>query len=190
MRGGVVAQEALGQQRAVALALAQGRDGQHEHGQPMVEVGAKRPGGDLGAQVLLRRRDQLHVDRRRAQRSEAADALLLDRLQHLALHRDRERVDLVEEERAAGGRLEKARLGALGVGERSRLETEQLRLQHRLGNRGAVHVDERPRRPRPAVVHDPSDEPLAGARLAFEEHGRDAPAARRVETDQARDLIS
>ena len=61
-------------------------------------------------QVAVRGGDEPHVD---ADRLDAADALelaLLQRAQELHLHLDRDLADLVEEERAAVGELEAARL--------------------------------------------------------------------------------
>jgi hypothetical protein len=67
--------------------------------------------------------------------------------QELGLDACRQEADLVEEKGPAVSRLEKAGLGLARVGERAPLEAEQFRLEQRLGNGGAVHLHERPRRP-------------------------------------------
>ena len=62
----------------------------------------------------------------------------------LAWTRRRHLADLVEEEHAAVGLLDAARLGADGAGERAALVAEQLRLEQLIGQRRAVDRDERP----------------------------------------------
>ena len=62
--------------------------------------------------------------------------------------------DLVEKQRAAVGQLEAARAVRDGAGEGALLVAEQLRLEQRLRQRGAVDLDERlAARARRAVVH-------------------------------------
>ena len=68
--------------------------------------------------------------------------------------------------------LEEARLGLARVGERAPLEAEELRLQQGPGNRGAVDVNERPRRAGPPAVDGPGQEPLPGAGFAEDENRR------------------
>src|SRR2546425_1718063 len=86
----------------------------------------------------------------------------------------REVGDLVEEERAPVGQLEAALLPPRRAGERALLVAEQLRLEQRLGQRGAVDRDERAAAPRRARVDRAGDELLAGAALALDEHRRGA----------------
>ena len=90
----------------------------------------------------------------------------------LACSAERQVADLVEEERAAMRQLEAARLARGGAGERALLVAEQLRLEQRLGNRRAVDRDERSVGARAQRVQRAREQLLAGAALAFEEHGR------------------
>ena len=106
------------------------------------EIRPEPPARHQLAQVALRGGDQLDVEPQRGHRAETPDALLLDHLEQLALERHRQRVDLVEEEGAARGRLEEPGLGAPRIGEGPGLEAEQLGLEHGLRNRRAVDVDE------------------------------------------------
>ena len=95
-----------------------------------------------------------------------ADGLLLDHAQQLDLHVQRQVGDLVEEQRAALGGLEQARLVGDGAGEAALLVAEELAL-HQLGrNRAAVDRHERPVAPRPGLVDHARDELLARAGLA------------------------
>ena len=57
-------------------------------------------------------------------------------------------------------RFDEPLLGCPRVGERSALEAEQLRLEERLGDRGAVDVDERTDRPPPDRCRSPATSPF------------------------------
>ncbi len=70
--------------------------------------------------------------------------------------------------------LESAPAGLRGAGERAPLMPEQLRFDQLLGNRGAVHRDERPLPPRAGGVQRPCDQLLAGAMLSLDQHPRGA----------------
>ena len=63
-------------------------------------------------------------------------------------------------------------LRVAGAGERALLVAEQLRLEQRLGNRRAVDGHERTVGARAQRVQRAGEQLLAGAALAFEEHGR------------------
>src|SRR5207249_494141 len=154
----------------------------------MIEIGPEQPAGDQLAQIPLRCCDELHVQPLRRDRAEAADALLLDGLQQLALQGHGKRIDLVEEEAATRRGLEEPELGAARVRERASLEPEQLRLEHRLGNGCAVYIDERTARAPTAGVDHASDEALAGPGLSLEEDGWDVRTAGGVEPSELLDL--
>ena len=94
----------------------------------MVQVSTEAPRADRGAQIRLGCRDELGVYGALRHRPQAPDALRLDGAEELALQRWRQRLDLVEEERAPRSGLEEAGLGAFGVREGSGLEAEQLGL--------------------------------------------------------------
>jgi hypothetical protein len=96
----------------------------------------------------------------------------MQRAQELGLDAGGNLADLVEEDGAAPGDLEEAGLVPHGAGERAAHVAEQLRLEQRLGERGAVDADERRRRAGTLIVDHPDDELLAGAALAVDEHRR------------------
>jgi acyl-CoA synthetase (AMP-forming)/AMP-acid ligase II len=58
------------------------------------------------------------------------------------------------------------------AGERARVVAEELGLDERLGERAAVHLDERLRRAARRAVKEAREQALAGAGLAFDQHGR------------------
>src|SRR5262249_19869878 len=141
-------------------------------GEPVEEVPAHAPVRPGRVTILVRRGDQPDVSRLRPGAAEPAHLTLLECRQELALGRRRQQADLVEEERAAGGQLEEARLGPPGVRERSALVAEQLRLDQVLRDGPAVDVDERPLRPRTQSIEEPRDQALAASRLALDQDAR------------------
>ena len=96
---------------------------------------------------------------------------LLQHAQQPHLGRGRHVADLVEEDGAAVRRLEQALLVAGGAGEAALHVAEQLALEQGLGQRRAVHRDERLVLARAAVVDGAGHQLLAGAALALDEHG-------------------
>src|SRR5439155_15430376 len=79
--------------------------------------------------------------------------------------------DLVEEERALVGELELPELLGVGVGERALLVPEELALEERLRDGGAVERDERTSGARAPVVDRLGDQLLPRAALAGDEDG-------------------
>ena len=94
--------------------------------------------------------------------------------QQLGLHLQADVADLVEEQRAAVGRLEAADLVADGAGERALDVAEQLAFQQSRRQGGAVDLDEGLAGPRAVLVDGPGQQLLAGAALAADQHGRRA----------------
>src|SRR5262249_11762289 len=92
--------------------------------------------------------------------------------QELGLLLRLELAHLVEEEGASVGELEPAAAPLAGAGERALLVTEELALEERLGQGGAVHRHEGAIAPRAGGVDRARRHLLAGAALAEEEHGR------------------
>ena len=159
-------------ERNVLAHLAQRRHRELDHVQPVVEVLAEVAGLDQRRELLVRRADDAHVDRLLLRRADLAHLLLLDRAQQLDLHRQRQVGDFVEEQRAAVRGLEEAVAVAFGAGERALPVAEELALHQVLGDRAAVHGDERLLGARAAAVDHPRGELLAAARLAVDEHRR------------------
>ena len=81
------------------------------------------------------------------------------------------RAELVEHERAAVRLLEAADVRARGARECAGLMAEQLRLEQRLREGGAVDLDQRLFPARRKVMQARGDELFAGAALADHEHG-------------------
>ena len=94
---------------------------------------------------------------------EALELAVLDRAQDLALSRQAEVGDLVEEQRPSVGELEFPLHPLIGAGERAPLVAEQLAVEQRLAQRRGVERDERLRLARRRVVDRAREERLAGA---------------------------
>ena len=167
----LVFQEVLGERQDVLLALGERRHLQLDDVEPVVQVLAKTSGRDGRRQVGVGRADHAHFH---ATRGAAAQALELAGLQHaqqLGLALQREIADLVEEQRAAVGRLEtslahfgRARVGA-GFG------AEQLGLHQILRQRADVDLDERTAAHARVRLDDRRQHFLAGAVRPGDEHG-------------------
>ncbi len=134
------------------------------------KVGAKRAVAHRLLQVAVGGGDDADVRLLLAHAAEAPHRPVFEQLQQLDLHPRVDVADLVEEQRAAGGRLDQAELALLRVGERAALVAEELRLEQIARDRRAVELDER-RVPAPAVeVQRARDQLLAGSGLAGDQH--------------------
>ncbi len=160
----------LGEQLDVLRPFAERRQIEGNHPQPVEQVGAEAPLLDLVAQRSVGRRDDPHVDRDRLRAADRKHRAFLQHAQQLRLHLRRELGDLVQEERAAAGQPEvagsvpdRAGEGALGV-------AEELALEQRVGERGAVDGDEGSLAPVRGVVDRAGDQLLAGPGLAADQH--------------------
>ena len=86
-------------------------------------------------------------------------------------------------------RLKQAGLGPPRIGERSALEAEHLGFEQGFGDRRAVDVDERTVRTGTRSMNQSSQEPLARARLALDEH-RGQAASILLPLQEARDPLA
>ena len=134
----------LGQQRDVAFADAQRRQGDHLERQAVEQICPELALVDLVREALVGRRDDAHVDRDRLGRADPRDFAIFRRPEQAILRRHRQRAELVEKQGAAVGFLEPAVASLRGAGEASRLMAEQLCFDQVFRQGGAVHDDQRP----------------------------------------------
>ena len=116
MFGGELLEEALDQQRNVLGPLAQRRHDDGHDLQPVKQVLAELARRHRLLQLLVGGGDDAHVDADQFGAADHAERAVLQHAQQVALALGREVADLVQEQRAAVGQLEAARL----VGDRAR----------------------------------------------------------------------
>src|SRR5581483_551642 len=139
--------------------------------QAVEEVQAEPPAARLRLEVAVRRGDQADVDRDGEARAERRHLALLDGAQELRLQREGDLGDLVEEERSAFRGPEDAVVVVHGTGEGPATVAEELAVERRLREAGAVDRDERMARERTALVDRSRHELLPGAALPADQHG-------------------
>src|SRR4029078_3262525 len=122
---------------------AQPRQLDRDHIQAIVEIASEAPGGYFVTKSAVGHRNDAHVDGNRPETADALDLTLLENPQQLALQRRLKLPDFIEEQRAPVGRLQLALLLRHRVGEGSALVSEQLRLDQRIHQCGAVNRAER-----------------------------------------------
>src|SRR5262249_16723974 len=164
--------ERLYEQLQIFFPLAQRREAEGEDVEPIEQILAQLALLDRILRFQVRRRDDADVDRLLGAPAEPPELPLLQHAEQLHLRGRRHLADLIEEERAAIGELEAA-LPPIGrAGERAFLVAEDLALEKRLGNRGAVDRHERKRGARAELMNRLRDELLAGARFAGDQPRR------------------
>ncbi len=162
--------EEFGQHRDIALAGAQGRQGDDLETQPIEQVRAKLAPLGHFREIFVGRGDDADVDPDRARRSDPRDLAIFDCAQQAFLRPDRQRAELVEKQRTPVGFLEPPFARARRAGESAGLVAEQLGLDQRFGERGAVHDDQRLFPAIRQAVEPFGDQFLAGPPLAHDEH--------------------
>ena len=168
---GVDAHEVVEEQRDFVAALAQRRNLDVEHVEPVVQVGPELALFDPFGEVAVGGGDHADVGGRLdAIGADAPDLAVLEEAEHQRLHAQARLADFVEEDGAAVGELEQAGLVAVGAGEAAAHMTEQLRLEQRIGNRGAVERDQLDVAASALLVNQPRDDFLADTALASEEN--------------------
>ena len=129
-----------------------------------------------------------HVDPLPRRRAYPADLGLLERAEELRLQGEIEIANLVEKERAAVGLFEEPFSRGIRPCERPPLVAEELRLDERRGDRGAIEDDEGAAAPRTGFVERLGDRLFPGPGLPFDEHRDVARGEAREERIQAAHL--
>src|SRR5205823_5381170 len=140
---GVPREEVSGERQDVVPALAQRDELDRDDVQPVIQVVAEAAGRRLVAERAVARGDDADVDAPRARAADRQYLAVLQDAQELRLEVRTDLADLVEEERPARCPLEAAGARRDGTGERALLVSEELALEHALGEGLAVHRDER-----------------------------------------------
>jgi len=165
--------EQHGEAQNFLTAFAQRRDAHAKHVQPMKQVLAKLARRHELLEIAVRRGNQAHIDSNLLVPAEPPDATVFNGLQHLGLKRRRQTGQLVEKQSPAVRRFEKTDACGPGVRERAALVSEQFRFRQRVRQCRTIHLHQRLRRPRSAMMKPAGDGGFARARLAFDQHGRE-----------------
>jgi hypothetical protein len=173
-------EECLRQLQHVVATLPQGRHGEDQDGEAMVEVLAEPSLAHRLAKIGVRRRDDQDVDRTGPRSPQGPHFAGLEDGQELGLQALREQPDLVQEERPGVRRLHQPGPRLPRVGERAPLGPEQLGLDQGRGDGRAVQIDEGAGRPGAGLVDGAGEQALTRARLALQEDRRHPPAGRQA----------
>ena len=153
----------------IAGPIAQGRHAQRQHAQAVKEVHAEVALAHRLLDVAGRRGNDARPDGHDDARSEAFHLLVLDQTQQLGLPVERQLVDAVEIDDAFAGHLEASRPCQRGVGEGAPFVSEQLRLDERRHQAGAIDDDEGLLPAIAELVQRAGDQILADAGFAGDE---------------------
>src|SRR5437764_3465015 len=147
--------------RYVARPLAEGRQRNRDDVEPEKEIFAKRSFVHAPREVLVRRRQNAHVDADRLTTTDALDLFRFDRTKQFGLRLGTEVSDFVEEERSSVRELEAPNAAVRCPGERPLFVPEHLALDELAWYRRAVDPNERPVAPRACPVNRRRDELLS-----------------------------
>src|SRR5437870_7575903 len=167
-------EEVRRERRHVGHAVPERWHANGEYGEAVVEVEAEAPRRHLGLERAVGGRDDARAHAARAVGAHRLHLLVLEDAEQLRLHGRRRLADLVEENGALPRLLEEPVAVTLGAGEGPAHVAEELALEERLGEGGAVLHQERRLRARAAAVDGARQELLASTGLAFEEDGHGA----------------
>jgi hypothetical protein len=127
----------------LAPSLAQRRNTNRQAVETKVEVASKASGFDVGFEVAVGRADEANVDALGPRRADAAHLAVVERAQQLGLDLERHLAELVQEERAAVCGFDQTFTSGRRSGEGAAFVPEELALEQRLGEGGAVDANER-----------------------------------------------
>ena len=162
--------EVRGQRQDVAGAVGQRRQRQLDRVEAVIEVFAERAVADHRRQVGVGGADHAHAHAALAVGAQTLELAGLQHAQQLHLAGQRQGADLVQEQRAAVGRLELAFARLVGAGVGAGIGAEQLGLDQLARQRAAVERDEGAMAHRGVGLHDLRDLLLAAAVGAGDQH--------------------
>ena len=166
----VLGQEPIGEQGKVLAPLVQRRQAELDDVQAMVQILAKVLPLALGFEILVRRRDDSHVDRNRPPSTHPFDHALLQHTQEFGLRRQAQVTHLVQEQGPAIGHL-KFSWPRLHACRHPFLDPEQFALHQTFRQRGTVQRHKRAPGARARIVKPLGHQFLPGPALAGNQDG-------------------
>ena len=138
----------LGEQRKIALALAQRRQRNLKNIQAVIQILAQFALAQRVFEHFVGGRDHAHIHCDLGLSAQPPHAGILQHAQQLGLRAHRHLADFIQQQRAVLRQLETARAPLHRAGERAFFVAEQFALHQRFGQRRAVDGDERTVAPR------------------------------------------
>ena len=163
-------QERLGEDQDVGTPLAQRRQNEFHHRQPVVQVLTQLVIGNRLLNILVGRRDDTNVDRNFLLATESADGPRLECTEQLHLDVDRHFSQFVEEKCSAARVLERARFLIHGARERAFFVAEQFILKNFFRQRSAVERVERAFRAIALLMQRARNQLFTRAAIAEDQH--------------------
>ena len=157
------------EQAHVPRPLAEGRQRDRDHVDAVEEIVTKLALPDELGRVAIRRGHETDVHVEELGSPDATDLPFLEGPEELGLERLGQLPDLVEKEGAPVRDLDHPGLGPIRTGERAALVTEQLGLEQRIGQCGAVDGNEHLGGPGALRVDRPGDQLLPGAGFSLDQ---------------------
>ncbi len=152
--------------------LAERRQMHLDHGQAVIKIATKRSASDFFGKLAMSGRHDAHVVTLGMTAAESGHLAGFEHAQELRLKADGQIADLVEEQRAAVGELERAGAVGVGTGVGALHVAEQIAFDQRLARSAAVEDDERRFAPRAVLVDGARGELLACPALAEKKNRR------------------
>ncbi len=166
----VFAEKKPNQCRNILLALAQRRQRDHHHVEPVVKILAEQFLANAGLQVVMRSRKHAHIHGDCLAPAQPLEALFLEHAEQLHLRAGRHVADFIQENGAMVGLLEAADALAGGPGERAAFMAEKFAFQQRFRNGRAVDGHKGRVGPVAVLVNGAGDQLLARAGLPADEY--------------------
>ena len=161
----------LGQRHHIIAPLAQGRNHDGKHVEPVKQIFPKRASRHHFGKIPVGCRNYAYVYSNAAVAAHALKAALLQQTQQLGLYAQGQLAHFVQKNSAAIGFF-KAPLAKDRAGERPPFMAEQFAFHNTFGQCRAIAFNERPARCKPAVVQGVGDHFLAHAAFAQQKHCR------------------
>ncbi len=163
-----------GQHRQIVLAIAQRRQRNGKHVQPVKQVLAELAFPDGVIERRIGGRDHAHVQLNLALSAQPAHAPVLQHAQQFGLRGDRHIADFVQQHGAVLRQLEASGAALDRSGEGALFMAEQLAFHERIRHGGAVDGDERSGAPRAQRMNRARGQFFSRAALAGDQHRRAA----------------
>ena len=154
----------------ILWSLTQGGQANRNHVEPVKQIAPEGAVCHVLRQVAVGRGHHAHRHLELAFAAQPHNGALLQRAQQLGLQGQRHLANLIEKNRPLIGLLKPACTRRLRAGESAALVAKQFRLEQRVGNRRAVHLDKRLVAPLAGQMHGACKQLFARTGLAQQQH--------------------